>query len=504
MPTIQINNKIKDISEFEFIEFLYKHDYVLDSNGNILKNDGILKLPLFNYQNVAVEFIDRAGGRAMVADQMGLGKTAVAIGYAHYKTLKTLIICPKSVVVGWTREIERFTGKKATVWFSDGKAGRIDAQYHVINYDIVEKRAPELRQTHFDLLVCDEATYIKNRKTKRAKAILGDYRQRKLYPGLKTKHVLFLTGTPVLNRPIEAFVLLNFLDSDRFNNFYQFTQKYGGWKGEQPRNLDDLHHRTKDLIIRRLKKDILVELPPKQRNELYVELTPTEQKEYNDLLDKLFRKWRSLGKPTIAEMPAIQNYLIDKKIPRLQEMIDEMLEQDRGILIYCCYVEPLKRLAKLYGDKAALIHGQMSASERQVSIDDLKNGKSKVGLFSIGAGAMGIDGLQYNIDTVVFLDHYWVPTIHEQAEDRIFRIGQTKQVSAYYFICDGTIDQYMSKLINEKRQVIDQIVDGTILNSPGTKSIFKDFVSILKKEHVKSLLNVDTNIVIEEESAENL
>ena len=468
-------------------------DEIRDKDDTDLEID--TKLPLYPYQKVAVEFINRAGGRAMVADQMGLGKTATAIGYAHHKKLKTLIICPKSVVIGWTREIERFAGKKATIWSSTGKLGRIDAQYHVINYDIVEKRADELRDANFDLLVCDEATFIKNRKTKRAKSILGDYKQRRLYPGIKTKHVIFLTGTPVMNRPIEAFVLLNFLDSTRFNNFFHFTQKYGGWKGEQPRNLDDLHDRTKDLIIRRLKKDILSELPPKQRNDLFVELAPPEMKEYNALLNKLFRKWRSLGKPTIAEMPAIQNYLIEKKMPRVIEMVDELLEQDRSVLIYSCYIDPLKKLVKHYGDTAALVYGQMNTTQRQISIDALKDGKAKVGCFSIGAGAMGIDGLQQSIDTVIFLDRWWVPSIHEQAEDRLFRIGQTKQVSAYYMTCEGTIDEYMGGILKEKQEMIDRVVDGKLLNFTPERSFFKEFVNKLKHEYAKSLLEVDEDII---------
>jgi SNF2 family DNA or RNA helicase len=465
------------------------------------------KLDLFPYQKVGVEFVIRAGGRAMIADSMGLGKTVQAIGYAAYNGSKTLIICPKSVVVGWAREIERFTGKKATIWSNQFKhtptpttVGKItngsellehNNQYHLIHYNAVEKRAQELRAAKFDLLVCDEATYIKNRKTKRAKSILGDSKDKKLYPGIKTKEVIFLTGTPILNRPIEAFTLLNFLDPNRFNNFYQFAQKYGGWQGSEPRNLDDLHERTKDLVIRRLKKDILTELPAKQRNDLYVELTPAEHKEYEQLLQKLFRKWRSLGKPTIAEMPTIQNYLISKKMPRLHEMVDEMLEQDRGVLIYCCYVEPLKQLAKHYGDKAAIIHGQMTTTERQKSIDALKSGKAKVGLFSLGAGAMGIDGLQYSIDTVIFLDRWWVPAIHEQAEDRLFRIGQTKQVQAYYMTCEGTIDEDMSALLSEKMSVVEQIVDGQIISNPATKSVFGEFVNKLKKRKNEEFRGLD-------------
>lgn len=508
LKMIELFGGVKNVKADDAVKKLYREEKARRTHLDEIrvKEDTDIeigtKLDLYPYQKVAVEFIDRAGGRAMVADQMGLGKTATAIGYAHYHTLKTLIICPKSVVVNWAREIERFTGKKTTIWASKDKAGRIDAQYHVINYDIVGARMDELRKAGFELMVCDEATFLKNRQTKRAKAILGDYKQRKLYPGIKTKHVIFLTGTPILNKPIEAFVLLNFLDKDRFSNFFQFTQKYGGWKGEDGRNLDDLHHRTKDLIIRRLKKDILTELPAKQRNDLYVELTIDEQKEYQDLLNKLFRKWKVLGKPTIAEMPAIQNYLIERKMPRLIEMVDEMISQDRGILIYSCYVEPLKKLAKHYGKQAAMIHGQLNTTERQKSIDALKDGSAKVGLFSIGAGAMGIDGLQHSIDTVVFLDRWWVPAIHEQAEDRLFRIGQTKQVQAYYMTCEGTIDEYMGTILREKQQMIDQVVDGQLLNFSPNKSVFGEFVRALKKGMVGPAADIDLTVV--DDSAELL
>lgn len=457
-----------------------------------------LKIPLFPFQNTGVEFVDRAGGRAMIADSMGLGKTVQAIAYAQLKKHKTLIVCPKSVVINWSREIEKFVGKKSTIWTGTEKIGRVDSQFHIINYESVQKRAKELRELECDLLVCDEATYVKNRKTIRAKSILGDGKQKKLYPGIKTKEVLFLTGTPVLNRPMEAFSLLNFLDSNRFNNFFHFSQKYGGWKGEEPRNLDDLHQRTKDLVIRRLKKDILTELPAKQRNDLYVELTPSEQKEYHALLNKLFRKWRSLGKPTIAEMPAIQQYLISKKMSRLHEFIDEMLDQDRGVLVYCCYIDPLKQLAKHYGDRAALLHGSMNGADRQKSIDALKSGEAKVGLFSLGAGAMGIDGLQHSIDTVIFLDQWWTPATHEQAEDRLYRIGQTKQVSAYYIICENTIDEHMRIILSEKQTIVDTIVDGSLVTVARDKSFFREFVKRLKTNYIDEMDNLSESDIIED------
>lgn len=438
-----------------------------------------LQLNLYPYQKVGVKFVDRAGGRCLIADAPGLGKTVQAIAYAQLHNLKTIIVCPLSVVVNWQREIKKFTGKPATIWDSKGYDGNLGNQFHITHYDAVAKNNQWLRDQKFDLLVCDEATYLKNRQTIRAKSVLGSWKERRKYPGIKTKYCIFLTGTPVMSRPIEAFSLLNFLDKDRFNNFFHFTQRYGGWKGQAPMNLQDLHDRTKDLVIRRKKSQVLTELPAKQRNDLYVELTKDERKEYNELLRELFGKWKMDGKPSVKHMPKLQGFLIEKKLPRLMEMIDEFLDNDKPILIFSNYIAPLKFLLDHYGNTAALLTGEMSRDERQETIDKLVSGQAKIGLFSLLAAGMGIDGLQHKIDTVVFLNMDYVPANHEQAEDRTHRIGQKSQVQVYYMICDGTMDEYMRDILKEKQEVADIIVDGALVTPEKSKSYFKEFVKRL-------------------------
>lgn len=453
--------------------------------------DGML-LELYGYQKIGVKFLERADGRALIADAPGLGKTAQAIGFAQHKNLKTVIVCPLSVVVNWQREIKKFTGKDATIWDAKHYYGKLSAQFHIVHYDAVAKVAADLRDQKFDMLVCDEATYLKNRQTIRAKSVLGSYKERRKFPGLKTKYCIFLTGTPVMSRPIEAFALLNFLDKERFNNFFHFTERYGGWKGDAPRNLQDLHDRTKDLVIRRKKEQILTELPRKQRNDLYVELTKAEQKEYKELLREVFGRWK-VEKPSIGHMPKLQGFLIDKKIPRLIEMVDEFLDNDKPILIFSNYLKPLKLLLEQYGEKAALLTGEMDRKDRQVAIDRLTNGEAKVGLFSLTAAGMGIDGLQHKIDTVVFLNMDWTPANHEQAEDRTHRIGQTAQVQVYYMVCVDTIDEYMRDILKEKQQIADLVVDGALVTPERSKSYFKEFVKKLNSVYNEdiSTKNID-------------
>lgn len=441
-----------------------------------------MKLELYPYQRVGVRFVDRAGGRCLIADAPGLGKTVQAIAYAQKHNLKTLIVCPLSVVVNWQREIKKFTGKGSVVWNTKGHEGHLNHQFHITHYDAVGKVHKQLRDQNFDLLVCDEATYLKNRQTIRAKSVLGSWKERRKFPGIKTKYVIFLTGTPVMSRPIEAFSLLNFLDKDRFNNFYHFTQRYGGWKGAAPMNLKDLHDRTKDLVIRRMKNQVLTELPNKQRNDLYVELTNQERKEYNTLLNEMFGKWRVSGKPSVQHMPKLQGYLTEKKLPRVMEMIDEYLDNNRSILIFSTYLSPLEKLLEHYGDKAAILTGKMKKEERQETIDKLTRGEAKIGLFSLLAAGMGIDGLQHIMDTVVFLNMDWVPANHEQAEDRTHRIGQKSQVQAYYMVCENTIDEYMRDILKEKQAIADVIVDGDLVTPERGRSFFREFVRRLSFE----------------------
>jgi SNF2 family DNA or RNA helicase len=209
---------------------------------------------------------------------------------------------------------------------------------------------------------------------------------------------------------------------------------------------------------------------------LYVELTKAERKEYNELLRELFGKWKMDGKPSVKHMPKLQGFLIEKKLPRLIEMIDEFLDNDKPILIFSNYIAPLKLLLEHYKDHAAILTGEMNRDKRQETIDKLVNGQAKIGLFSLMAAGMGIDGLQHKIDTVVFLNMDFVPANHEQAEDRTHRIGQKSQVQVYYMVCDDTMDEYMRDILREKQEVADIIVDGALVTPEKQKSYFKEFV----------------------------
>lgn len=465
-------------------------------------NEYEMEIPLnvtpFPFQYVGVEFITKIGGRGVVAFSMGLGKTLVSIAYAVRHKHKTLIVCPKSVVRHWEKEILKVTGKKSCVWTTKGTEGHKNSTFHIINYDIVQKYVKDLNNLKFGLLVCDEATYLKNRKTIRAKAILGSWKERRKFPGIKTKDCIFLTGTPMLNKPIELYSLLNYLDPQQFNNYHHFLTRYGGAYNIEPKNLDELHNRAKNLIIRRTRNDVEIELPDIQTNNLYVEMDASDTKEYKKQLKEVLMNWKSTGKPSAADMPKIQSVLYDIKLSRTKEMVDELLESDRGILIFSVYLDPLYKLLEHYGENAAMVHGSMSDAERQVEIEKLSTGKAKVGLFSMGAGSMGIDGVQNQIDVGLFLNMWWTPAIHDQAAARLHRFGQKNKVQIFYMICQETIDEYMRDILESKTEIIEKVVEGKVITAGSeNKSFFKEFVQKLQSEYYKELGKIDLDKIVD-------
>ena len=354
----------------------------------------------------------------------------------------------------------------------------------------------------FDLLVCDEATRLKNYQSTRAKAILGFWKQRRTYPGIKTKYVLFLTGTPILNRPTEAYTLLSFLSKERFNNPAHFRERYGR-STDDAKNLQELFERTQDLVIRRLKKNVASEIPAKSREDLIVEMTSAERKQYGKYLADLFKKWNLNGRPSAAHMPAIRNFLFDLKFPRIIEFVEEMLDSGRPILVFTIHQEHAERIAKHFGENARTVTGKITNSKiRQQAIDDLIAGKAKVGVFTIIAGGMGIDGLQDVMSDVLFCDRWWVPADHEQAEDRVFRIGQTKASQMWYLTVKDSYDEIMAEVLTEKQLIIDQAVDGktvedAVVENLRTKSVFKEVVKKLATSYGQMLSEPDDEDCVE-------
>lgn len=446
------------------------------------------RLPLFPYQRVGVEFVCAAGGRALIADPMGLGKSPMAIGYAVLGQRRTLVCCPASLRINWVREIQRFAGVEAAYWTgARGVVGDPGAQFHVANYDIAHRFVSAFNRLGFTLLVLDEAHYLKNPDARRTKAILGGFtpEERAAWPGITTPELVMLTGTPVLSRPAELYTLVRALDPTLFPNWETYADRYGAWppdnltgRPSRPQRLDDLHQQLRTVAIRREKSEVLADLPPKLVSEVYVELDAAAQTRYERLLERLVGEWAAAGRASLQAMQVLNAWLLQQKLPRVRELVDELLDAGRSVLVFATRLEPLQQLRDHYGARAAYIDGTMPAAARQVEVDRIQSGAAPVACLSLRAAGVGLTLTR--ADSVVFLDLDYVPANHAQAEDRAHRIGQASPVNVYYLLCAGTIDEDLRDLIARKLAVVDTIVDGAPVTRRRSASVFPDLVRRLR------------------------
>jgi SWI/SNF-related matrix-associated actin-dependent regulator of chromatin subfamily A-like protein 1 len=468
-------------------------------------------LPLFDFQRVGVEFVLAAGGRAIIADDMGIGKTVQAIGASLMlmqsgDVQRVLTLCPASLKINWYREWIRFAGIEPTVWYGPKHKGPEDNSVHIINFDIFRQHRERFEELGFQFLIVDEAHYLKNKDSQRTQAVFGGYnrKRRRRYKPFAVPYAVLLTGTPVLNRPGELFPLLHYVAPDRFNDWSGFADRYGAWtpgnmqgRPWKPQNLLELHERTKDIVIRRRKSDVLGDLPPLMVSDVFVELSAAQRQAYRKVLGQVASEWKS-SRPTLETLQLLTGLLNQYKLDRVREIIDELRSADRSVLVFCTRLDPLRTLLEEYPDCSVYIDGSMSPDQRQQSVDRFQHGDATVALLSLRAAGVGLTLTK--ADTVIFIDQDFVPANHAQAEARAHRIGQVNPVQVYYIMAEGTIDEDLRVLLAEKLVITGQIADGEIQQVERERSVFQDFVRRLKERH-RQFSKVDDTIGFAEEAA---
>ena len=426
-------------------------------------------LELYPFQYVGVRFAELAGGRCLIGDDMGIGKTIQAIAYAalHQEQWPVLVVCPAGVKYNWYNEIRKWLPQHKTTVVNGWKGDIEESDFVVINYDLMDKRKEQLLKMDFNLSIIDESHYLKNVQAKRTKATLEIAKQ--------TEGVLCLSGTAITNRPEEYFTTLNLIRSAQFSSWMKFVKRYAdayhdgfGWNTSGSSNTEELHNMTRDFTIRRLKKEVMSELPDKIRQPLFVQ---PKDKEYN-LYKNMQRRWvdeyqsiKSRG----GSLPAgfMLNMLTDLRhqcgVMKVKPTVDWVLnyksQNEKPILIFGHHKDVIKGLEEgLSSLKVAVIQGDTPNKKRQLIADAFQNNQYDVLICSMAAK----EGITLTAaDTVVFVERQWVSAWEEQAEDRINRIGQDAQtVHALYLSVKGTIDERFHRLIEEKREVTKSVLDG--------------------------------------------
>ena len=404
----------------------------------------------------------------ILADDMGLGKTtSTIIAALESNSKKVLIICPATLKINWKREIENYSDK--SIYIAESKNFSTEADFVIINYDIIKnfhdpkkKNESQVLASNFDLVIIDEAHYIKNGTAQRTKLINDIVKN--------TERLWLLTGTPMTSRPIDYFNLLSIIDSPVAKNWLAYAVRYcqgyqfnvGGrkiWNVTGASNLEELRDRTLGLTLRRLKENVL-DLPDKIITPVYLRLKSKLYEnvmgEYYDWYDKNPDESKSLT-VQFSKLTKIRQIIADEKTQQTIELAENILEQDKKVIIFCNFTDSLNKIAEHFGKSAVKLDGSMSKPNRQNSVDQFQeNPKVKVFVGNIKAAGVGITLTA--AEAVIMNDLSFLPSDHAQAEDRAYRYGQKNNVLVYYPIFENTIEGIIYDILNNKKQVIATVM----------------------------------------------
>lgn len=413
---------------------------------------------------------------------------------------KILVVCPSSTKINWQREINVFSDDTTII---DGKKWS-EAKFTIINFDIlknfhglIDKKVKndgflnrELVDADFDLCIIDEAHYLKNNDSIRGKIIVD------LVVKHKVERVWLLTGTPVANRPMDFFNLLKIIKSPIAENWKHYAVRYCDGKqffrtlknGQKKQiwltggasNLEELASKTKNIVLRRLKTEVL-DMPDKVVTPMYQTLDKKGWSEYDRLWDEYVTKRILEDKKTneeqksLVELILLRKFIASQAIQHTIEMAENAIEIGRKVIIFTSFTEELEIIQNHFGKLSVKHNGPMTSLQKQRSVDAFQeNPKIKVFVGNIKSAGVGITLTEGTV--VIFNSFDWVPGNNEQAEDRAFRIGQLNDVNVYYQLFDNTISMKMWEMLNNKKDIISTIM--------GEKTLTEEEITTLLVEQL--------------------
>ena len=470
--------------------------HAADKDIEIPSPEGLSYMP---FQRAGIAYAASRKG-TLIADEMGLGKTIQALGLANAIQAKSiLIIVPASLRLNWEREAAKWlTGGQSIEVVLTGKE-RCQANVVIINYERVKGVIfRTLMDRSWDLLIVDEAHYVKNGQAQRTRHVMGTWiKNQGAIDGLvdRADRQVFLTGTPITNRPKELHTILAKLDPRQFGNFMRFAKRYCGafhngygWDFSGASNLEELQTRLRaNFMVRRLKSEVQKEIPAKIRQLVLfapngtAQLIKQEQSVWAGKAQLTFddvqadielaeasgdqvayqaavRSLDSLIKVAFETMSKQRKALAVKKIPAVLAHCNDVLENVDKVVIFAHHHEVLDSIAAHYGDAAVTLDGRTPIETRQAAIDRFQTDKTcRVFVGSIKAAGVGITLTAAS--HVIFAELSWVPADLSQAEDRCHRIGQTDTVTVQHLVVDGSLDARLASVLMYKQGIIDSALD---------------------------------------------
>jgi len=457
-----------------------------------------LQTILRGYQKAGVAWIRmlqhyRLGG--ILADEMGLGKTIQALALIHWapEDSQSLVVCPKTLLYNWAAEIEKFHTNIPYLIVEGGKAERLEllcdpnAKLFIISYTVVLNDIAALKEKEFEWIILDEAQNIKNVAAKRTYAIKK----------LSARHRLALTGTPVENNLTELWSIYDFLIPGYLGSLKRFKQEF---LEEPETGAVKLKRAVAPFLLRRTKKEVLLELPDKQEQVSWCRMHPVQEKLYLQIIDMVQKKLLNAPEsanlnfvhilaalmklrqicnhPHLANPDILPELEASAKLEHLLELVTDALASGHKILVFSQFVKMLKIIRRVF-DAQGLRYAYMDGHTKN-RMDEVRRFETdpelKLFLISLKTGGTGIN--LTSADTVILYDPWWNPMVENQAVDRTHRIGQTRKVQVFRLITKGSVEEKIMNLQQHKLQLFDEVVSES-----------QNVLSSLSREEISALFS---------------
>jgi len=444
---------------------------------------GTLRASLREYQKTGFQWLARLshwGMGACLADDMGLGKTvqALAVVLLHAMEGPTLVIAPLSVAANWETECRRFAPTLTPNVFGPGDRDAFlnnlkPFDLVISSYGLLQMEGERLANVEWQCVVLDEAQAIKNRNTKRSKAARN----------LNAKFKIITTGTPLENHLDDLWTLFSFINPGLLGSFRHFRDTFVSpvEQNQDREAMERLRKLIRPFMLRRLKTDVLTELPEKTEITLKVDMTKEEAALYEaqrlTSLENIENAGDNPGEKRmriLAELTRLRQICCNPalvlpdpgmesaKLNLFDQVISELLENQHKVLVFSQFVGHLTLLKEFLGKKKIsfqYLDGATPVKARQERINAFQNGSGDIFLISLKAGGAGLNLTA--ADYVIHMDPWWNPAVEDQASDRAHRIGQSRPVTVYRFVVRNTIEEKIVTLHQEKRQLAQALLAGS-------------------------------------------
>ena len=494
MPIVQ---DMIDEKAFEN-DFMGNKDFFEGINKLSIENAEYPKLnaTLRDYQKYGYKWLkyltDNSLG-ACLADDMGLGKTLQAIALLskvhEEKKKKSMVIMPKSLIYNWENEIKRFSPKlKVGIYYGINRDFSSLKKVDIIltTYGTIRNDIENLLEQKFDLLVLDESQNIKNINSQTTKAVLL----------LNAKKRVALSGTPIENNLLELYSLFRFLNPEMFGSVQEFTNDYivPIQKYSDTSTIEELRKKIYPFLLRRVKKEVLADLPDKIEKLVYVDMNDEHRRFYEErrkyyysLLEKNTSSQGNFDKffvlqainelRHIVSSPELESKkIISSKKEVLIENVIEAIENNHKVLVFVNYLSSIESICdSLKENKIKYLKMTGQTKDRQILVDKFQNdNRYKVFVMTLKTGGVGLNLV--SADTIFIYDPWWNTTVENQAIDRAYRLGQDKTVFAYKMIMRNTIEEKILKLQEIKNKLLDDLISEDNLS---TKNLSKSDIEFI-------------------------